>query len=136
MKTKTLYRPVGEKEMILIAESNFKKFPPRLDWQPIFYPVLNEKYTIEISSQWNTDDAFGNYVGFVTKFEITEEEFLKHKIENVGALHNDELWVLAEDLETFNNSIVGCIEITKVHIGEKFEKAANMVIENIIAKYK
>ena len=50
MKTKTLFRPVGEKEMILIAESDFKKFPPRLDWQPIFYPVLNEKYAIEISS--------------------------------------------------------------------------------------
>ena len=136
MKTKTLYRPVGEKEMILIAESNFKKFPPRLDWQPIFYPVLNEKYAIEISSQWNTNDAFGNYLGFVTKFEITEEEFLKHKIENVGAEHNDELWVLAEDLETFNNSIIGYIEITKVHIGEKFEKATNTAIENIIAKHK
>lgn len=28
MKTKTLYRTVGEKEMLLIIESNFKKFPP------------------------------------------------------------------------------------------------------------
>ena len=31
MKTITLYRPVGEKELILIAESNFKAFPPRLE---------------------------------------------------------------------------------------------------------
>lgn len=32
MKTITLYRPIGEKELILIIESSFKKFPPRLDW--------------------------------------------------------------------------------------------------------
>lgn len=31
MKTKTLYRPVGEKEMTLIIENDYKKFPPRLE---------------------------------------------------------------------------------------------------------
>lgn len=40
MKTQTLYRPVGLREMELIVESNYKKFPPRLEWQPVFYPVL------------------------------------------------------------------------------------------------
>jgi hypothetical protein len=35
MKTTTLYRPFGEKEMLLIIESNYKKLPPRLNWQPI-----------------------------------------------------------------------------------------------------
>lgn len=50
----TLYRPIGEKELILIAESGFKAYPPRLEWQPIFYPVLNEKYACEIAEQWNT----------------------------------------------------------------------------------
>ena len=30
-----LYRPVGQKELDLIAESEFKEFPPRLEWQPI-----------------------------------------------------------------------------------------------------
>jgi hypothetical protein len=42
--TTTLYRPVGQKEMEIIAVSGFRCFPPRLDWQPIFYPVLNEEY--------------------------------------------------------------------------------------------
>ena len=63
--------------MILIAETNFTKFPPRLDWQPIFYPVVNEEQAIEISSQWNTTDAFGNYLGSVTKFDFTEKNFWK-----------------------------------------------------------
>ena len=39
-----LFRPVGEAELRLITETNFRAFPPRLDWQPIFYPVLNQRY--------------------------------------------------------------------------------------------
>ena len=134
MKTITLYRPVGEKEMILILESDNKCFPPRLDWQPIFYPVLNEKYAIEIASKWNTNDEFGNYLGFVTKFEVTEEEFKKYKIENVGAAHNNELWVPSEKLAEFNNAIIGKIEVTKIFKGEKFVKSENNIITKMIKK--
>ncbi|MCP9496154.1 MAG: hypothetical protein MSG64_17025 [Pyrinomonadaceae bacterium MAG19_C2-C3] len=35
----TLYRPVGQSELDLIAGSDFKSFPPRLAHQPIFCPV-------------------------------------------------------------------------------------------------
>ena len=38
----TLFRPVGQKELDLIKESDWRRFPPRLHWQPVFYPVLNE----------------------------------------------------------------------------------------------
>ena len=48
-----LYRPVGTRELKLIEESNYSKFPPRLPEQPIFYPVLTEKYAVEIASGWN-----------------------------------------------------------------------------------
>lgn len=48
-----LYRPVGTKELELIKESNYRKFPPRLAEQPIFYPVLNEQYKTEIASSRN-----------------------------------------------------------------------------------
>jgi len=34
-----LYRPVGCKELELIEDAGMKEFPPRLAWQPIFYPV-------------------------------------------------------------------------------------------------
>ena len=136
MKTKTLYRPIGEKELILIIENGYTAFPPRLEWQPIFYPVLNEQYAIEIASRWNTTDAFGNYLGFVTKFDVKEAEFLKYKIENVGGKHHNELWVPAEDLERFNNAIIGTIEITKVFIGEKFKIAENQKVKEIIKTLK
>lgn len=39
-----LYRPVGLRELELIAEAHFQAFPPRLPEQPIFYPVLNFEY--------------------------------------------------------------------------------------------
>jgi hypothetical protein len=39
-----LFRPVGQKELDLIAATGWMAFPPRLDWQPIFYLVLNEEY--------------------------------------------------------------------------------------------
>ena len=131
-----LYRPIGEKELILIAKSNFKKFPPRLEWQPIFYPVLNERYACEIASKWNTNDAFGNYLGFVTAFEISSEESLKYKIENVGGTYHNELWVASEALENFNNAIVGNIAVIKVFVGKKFIEASNKISFEIIQKLR
>jgi hypothetical protein len=42
VKTLTLHRPIGPKELQLIEQSGWTKFPPRLPEQPIFYPVMNE----------------------------------------------------------------------------------------------
>ncbi len=39
-----LYRPVGPKELDLIAASGYREFPPRLPEQPIFSPVLVREY--------------------------------------------------------------------------------------------
>lgn len=46
-----LYRPVGTAELRLIEQSGYKEYPPRLPEQPIFYPVLNEKYAQEIAQK-------------------------------------------------------------------------------------
>lgn len=107
MKTITLYRPVGEKEMMLIVESNYSKFPPRLEWQPIFYPVLDKDYASEIAEKWNTRDEGGNYLGFVTRFEVLADEANKYPVQNVGARNHNELWVPSEELGMFNQAIVG-----------------------------
>ena len=52
--TTTLFRPVGQRELELIAEASYRAFPPRLPGQPIFYPVLNEEYATQIARDWNT----------------------------------------------------------------------------------
>ena len=52
-----LYRPVGEYELRLIEASGFTAFPPRLPEQPIFYPVTDEAYAMQIARDWNTKSA-------------------------------------------------------------------------------
>lgn len=136
MKTKILYRPVGEKEMVLIIENDFKKFPPRLEWQPIFYPVLDEDYASEIAEKWNTSDEAGNFLGFVTMFEVWADELNKYPTQNVGAKNHNELWIPSEDLELFNQAIVGNIEVIRVFVGEDFKNAANADVEHLILKLK
>jgi hypothetical protein len=107
--TITLYRPVGPQELELIRQSGFHRFPPRLPEQPIFYPVTNEAYAIQISKEWNVP-AYGS--GFVTQFEVRSEFLRRYPVENVGGIIHDEYWVPAEDLEEFNDNIVGLIQIT------------------------
>ena len=105
-----LYRPVGPEELKLIKEAGWTKFPPRLPDQPIFYPVMNEEYAIQITRDWNVP-AYGS--GFVTKFAVKNSYLSKFEIQNVGGEIHNELWIPAEELEEFNNNIVGKVEITK-----------------------
>ena len=105
-----LYRPVGPIELDLIEQSGWTKFPPRLQEQPIFYPVMNEEYAIQIARDWNVA-ASGS--GFITEFGVKSEFLKKYEVENVGDLIHNELWIPAIDLEEFNNNIVGLIRVTK-----------------------
>lgn len=113
--TTTLYRPVGPKELELIEQSGWKMFPPRLPDQPIFYPVMNEEYAIQIARDWNVA-ASGSV--FVTKFEVDTAYLSRFIIQNVGGLIHNELWVPAEELEEFNKHIVVLIEVTKSFYSE------------------
>ena len=47
--TMALYRPVGQKELDLIAASGYRAFPPRLPHQPIFCPVLDQSCAVQIA---------------------------------------------------------------------------------------
>lgn len=110
MELTTLYRPIGPKELKLIEESGWKRFPKRLIEQPIFYPVMNEEYAAQIVRDWNVP-ASGS--GFVTKFDLPAEYLKKYEVQNVGGRIHNELWVPAEELEEFNDQIVGDIVVTQ-----------------------
>lgn len=121
MKTNiTLYRPTGANELELIIDSGMKRYPPRLYWQPIFYPVLNFQYAAEIAERWNMVDEDSDGVGFVTAFEIPEEYFKLFQVQTVGLVHHQELWVPATQLDEFNDAIVNGIRVEKAFIGKKF----------------
>lgn len=135
MKTIKLYRPVGLKELELIMDSGWKKYPPRLSWQPIFYPVLNQAYAAQIAAEWNTRDEFSGNCGIVTVFDLLETHFLKYPIQNVGGEIHNELWVPAEELEEFNQNIEGEIRIVQVFTSGKFVMPDRQDLAQELLKY-
>lgn len=136
MKTIILYRPVGLKELQLIIQSDFLKFPPRLNWQPIFYPVMNEEYAVEIALKWNTIDAFSGYSGYVTQFKMNTDYISKFEIQNVGGKIHNELWIPSEELDVFNSHIIENIKVTKSFLGKEFKILKDSAVMEIIKKTK
>lgn len=112
MKTVTLYRPVGPKELKLIRESGYKAFPPRLPGQPIFYPVINHEYAIQIAKEWNSVSEENNFEGYVTKFHVLEEYISQFEVKQAGSSIHLEYWIDSEELPNLNKNITGLIEVT------------------------
>jgi hypothetical protein len=106
--TLTLFRPVGPKELALIQASGYRAFPPRLPEQPLFYPVLNMNYAIQIARDWNVKDSGA---GYVTRFRVRREFISKYPVQTVGDSTHQELWIPAEELTALNYNIVGEIDI-------------------------
>jgi hypothetical protein len=106
--TVTLYRPTGPQELDLVARSGFRRWPPRLPEQPIFYPVANEQYAIEIARDWNVPHSGS---GFVTRFGVRASFMAKYETHVVGAARHTEWWIPAEELDALNDNIVGQIEV-------------------------
>jgi len=104
----TLYRPVGPRELELIAASGWSAFPPRLPEQPIFYPVMNEGYATQIARDWN---VAASGAGYVTRFTVDAEYAAKFPVQRAGSAIHEELWVPAEELAEFNRHISGPIEV-------------------------
>lgn len=106
--TLTLWRPTGPSELSLVEASGFTRWPPRLPDQPIFYPVMNEEYATRIARDWNVK-ASG--VGYVTRFEVEAAFASRYDVQQAGGQTILELWIPAEELEEFNDHIVGLIEV-------------------------
>lgn len=112
--TVTLFRPVGGVEHELIRQSDYKRFPPRKSSQPIFYPVASEEYAIQIARDWNTKDEENGNVGYVLKFNMRKDYLASYNIHVVGSSMHREYWIPAENMDKFNQSIVGKIEVVHV----------------------
>lgn len=105
-----LFRPVGANELRLIADSEYRAFPPRLPGQPIFYPVLNEEYAAQIARDWNAKNSELK-AGYVTRFAIKTSYLSQFAVQKVGGAQHLEYWIPAEKLHEFNQNIVGKIEV-------------------------
>ena len=116
-ETVMLFRPVGTHELALIAESGFRRFPPRLPEQPIFYPVVNEQYAIQIARDWNAKHN-EDKAGYVTRFFVNKNYLDKYETKIVGGREHEEYWIPADELDQFNDNIVGPIELIAEFIGD------------------
>jgi hypothetical protein len=121
MSPRTLFRPVGLRELELILESDARRFPPRLPEQPIFYPVLNREYAEQIARDWNTGDPRSGFAGFVTEFEVLADHVQQFEPKVVGAAQHQELWVPAERLPEFNANLASRIRFSKAFYGADYE---------------
>ena len=108
--TLTLWRPVGPQELELIRQSGMRAFPPRVPDQPIFYPVLTEDYAVKIARDWNVP-ASGS--GFVTRFAVKRDFIAQYDVQEAGGRSHLEYWIPADELDAFNDAIVGLIEIVR-----------------------
>jgi hypothetical protein len=104
----TLWRPAGPRELELIRKSGMRAFPPRLPEQPIFYPVLSEEYAVKIARDWNVP-ASGS--GYVTRFDVRRNFLDNYSVQRAGGSAHLEYWIPAEEMNAFNEAIVGEIEV-------------------------
>ena len=118
----TLFRPIGPKELQLIADLDYRKFPPCLPEQPIFYTICNEEYAIEIAKDWN---AKNDGAGYVTQFAIKTAFLNDYERQLVGAEHHVEYWTPADKLEDFNNSLIGKIKVIHTYERSNENTSAN-----------
>ncbi len=98
-----------------MEESGWKRWPPRLADQPIFYPILNFGYAEKIARDWNSWDAGHDYLGIVTEFEVDAEFASKYPNQLAGSRECEELWVPAEELEDFNDHIIWKIRLVATY---------------------
>lgn len=105
-----LFRPVGQQELELIQKSKNAAFPPRLPEQPIFYPVVNQDYAIQIARDWNAKYNDPR-CGYVTRFRVRKSFLDRYEAKTVGRAAHQEYWIPAQDLDEFNENILGTIKI-------------------------
>lgn len=108
MLTRTLYRPVSSAELARIAESDYRRFPPRLVNQPFFYPVCTRAYAEQIAREWS---AKGGGKGYVTRFEVSREFLERYRVRVVSSKVHEEYRIPSGELAEFNDAIVGRIDV-------------------------
>ncbi len=73
-------------------------------------PVLSEDYAIKIARDWNVK-ASGS--GYVTRFDVLTRFLDAYDVQEAGGRAHLEYWIPAEELDAFNEAIIGQIEVTR-----------------------
>ena len=77
--------------------------------------MLNEQYATKIARDWNSKDPASDFIGHVLRFEVDAAYLQQFPPHRVGGAGIDELCIPAEQLEEFNDHIVGQIALHSTH---------------------
>jgi hypothetical protein len=117
----SLYRPVGLRELALIWDSSFLRFPPGLPQQPYSSPVASLENATKIACEWNVHDEASVYCGFVTSFKVSSSNVSRFRSRVHGSSADVEYEIPPEKLEEFNHAIEGPIIVEAAFFGSQFE---------------
>jgi hypothetical protein len=70
--------------------------------------VLSEEYAVKIAHDWNVP-ASGS--GYVTRFDVRRNFLDNYSVQRAGGSAHLEYWIPAEEMNAFNEAIVGEIEV-------------------------
>ena len=111
----TLYCAVSPQELEAIKCLRWKSFPARDKEEAGFYPVLNRPFALQKARDW-TLPAWGE--GYITCFRIAALYVRNFEVQTLSGEVHEELWVPAEELDTFNKNIVGKIQLLQALLPE------------------
>lgn len=83
--------------------------------------LCNATYAIEIASEWNAVHDGG---GFVLRFDVRTDHLARYAKQVVGSRHHEEYWIPAEELDAFNDAIIGRIELLHAFGAHALERAS------------
>jgi hypothetical protein len=66
---------------------------------------------VRIAKEWNTKDEANGSVGYVTRFEVDAGYLGQFEPHTAGGQELVEYWIPAEELDAFNEHIVGQIKV-------------------------
>ena len=89
--------------------SGWRRWPPRLPEQPIFYPVLNEEYATMIARDWNVKQSTERATSPSSRFGRTSSTARGSSGRRADTIL--EYWIPAEDLDALNENIIGTIDV-------------------------
>lgn len=131
MKIKTLYKSLGENELMSLLDKQLKILePPLQDWLKNFTILENKRDAIKYAKK-NYVSSYANYLGFTIEIDVEEENYTE-LVKNIIRKNDSKIEIPLELLEDFNKLIIGKIRITDVFIGVEFQESSNLEIKKII----